>query len=439
VAFLPAKIDSVVREKISGAGRVKALLRLFYILIEGFFDEQLSLKASGLVYITLLALVPLFTVSFALLKAFGVNTQLEITLYYFLEPLGERGTDISYNIIRFVEHMNIAVLGGVGLSVLMYTVVSTISRIESALNSIWNVRETRRLSQKFSNYLSTLLVGPVLGFTALSLIVSLKSAYVVTRLLSLPGIGSLVYILAKAFPYLLAWAAFTLIYIFLPNTRVTLRSALTGGGFAALSWGVIGWAFATFVASSSKYSAVYSGLAALFLFIRWLYWNWSILLAGARVAYYQQHPAHFFQGGADVTGRLRERTALQLVTLIARKFYSGEDPPNATSIAALLGIPADQFHSVTSSLIRAGILETACDDQPVYLFRKSPETITLAEVIKAVDTLPDDTGYHHALHPAEPAIEAVLTRMDNAVSGSLSAETVKDLIRGPGSTPSEND
>jgi membrane protein len=433
VAFLPAKIDAVVREKISGGGRGKALLRLFYVLIEGFFDEQLSLKASGLVYTTLLAIVPLFAVSFSLLKAFGVNTQLEITLYYLLEPLGDKGTDISYNIIRFVEHMNVAVLGAIGLSVLMYTVISTISRIESALNSIWYVRETRRLSQKFSNYLSLLLVGPVLGFTALSLIVSLKSAFVVTKLLSLPGIGSVVYALAKAFPYLLAWAAFTLIYIFLPNTRVTLKSALTGGGFAALSWGIIGWAFATFVASSSKYSAVYSGLAALFLFVMWLYWNWSILLAGARVAYYQQHPAHFLHRREEVTGRTRERTALQLVTLIARKFYSGEDPLNTTSIAALLGIPADQLNSVTSSLVRAGVLEAAGDDQPLYLFRKSPGTITLAEVIKAVATQSEDVEYHPALYPADPEIEEVLKRMDNAISDSLSAETVKDLVRAPGS------
>ena len=433
MAFLPARIDGVVREKISGAGRFKSLLRLFYVLIEAFFDEQLSLKAAGLVYTTLLAIVPLFTVSFALLKAFGVNTQLEITLYYFLEPLGERGTDISYNIIRFVEHMNVAVLGVIGLSVLLYTVISTVSRIESALNSIWYVSETRRMSQKFSNYLSTLLVGPVLGFTALSLIVSLKSAFVVTKLLSLPGVGSLVYAIAKAFPYLLAWAAFTLIYIFLPNTRVTLRSALTGGGFAAISWGIIGWAFATFVASSSKYSAVYSGLAALFLFIMWLYWNWSILLAGARVAYYQQHPASFLRGREEVTGRMRERTALQLVTLIARKFYSGEDPPHAASIAALLGISADQLHSVTSGLIRAGLLEAAGDNQSVYLFRKSPETITLAEVIKAAGRPGEDAESHPPIFPAAPEIEAVLTRMDNAVSDSLSAETVKDLVLPAGS------
>jgi membrane protein len=435
VAFLPAKIERVVREKISGEGRGKYILRLLYVLVEGFFDEQLSLKAAGLVYTTLLALVPLFTVSFALLKAFGVNTQLEITLYYFLEPLGEKGTDISYTIIRFVENMNVAVLGVIGLSLLMYTVISTISRIESALNSIWYVRENRRLSQKFSNYLSTLLVGPVLGFTAVSLIVSLKSAFVVTKLLSLPGAGSLVYALAKAFPYLLAWAAFTLIYIFLPNTRVTLKSALTGGAFAAISWGIIGWTFATFIASSSKYSAVYSGLAGLFLFVMWLYWNWSILLAGARVAYCQQHPAYFLYGRETATGRMRERTALQLVSLIAGKFYSGEDPPDAASASAQLGVPPDLVQSVTSGLVNAGILQAAGDDKNVYLFWKSPETISLAEVIKAADIRSEDVGYSPLLYPAEPEIEKVLTRMDTAISDSLSAETVKDLVRASGHKP----
>lgn len=428
--FLPAKIDDLVRKKIAEGGRIKSFLRLLYVLIDGFFDGQLSLRAAGLVYITLLALVPLLTVSFALLKAFGVNTQLEITLYYFLEPLGEKGSDISYTVIRFVEHMNVAVLGAVGLSTLLYTVISAISKIESAVNSIWHVGETRHLGQKFSNYLSIVIVGPVFGFTAFSLMVSLKSAYVVKQLLSVPGIGSLAYNAARAIPYLLATIAFTLLYAFLPNTRVRFRSALAGGCFAAASWGVIGWAFTSFVVSSSQYSAVYSGLAGLFLFVMWLYWNWLVLLAGARVAYYHQHPGYFrSEAGEQMTGRMRERTALRLVALIAGNFYSGRGPLDAASITTTLGVPAHAIQDVISALVRSGVLAATATDPPAYIFMKDPDATSLAEVMNAVRTGDEDVPLHPAYYPAEPEIEAILIKIDEAVSASLSKDTLKDLGR----------
>ena len=428
--FLPAKIDDLVRKKIAEGGRIKSFLRLVYVLIDGFVDGELSLRAGGLVYITLLALVPLLTVSFALLKAFGVNTQLEITLYYFLEPLGEKGADISYTVIRFVEHMNVAVLGAVGLSTLLYTVISAISKIESAVNSIWHVEETRHLRQKFSNYLSIVIVGPVFGFTAFSLMVSLKSAYVVRQLLSVPAIGPLAYNAARALPYFLAAMAFTLLYAFLPNTRVKFSSAMAGGCFAAVSWGVIGWAFTSFVVSSSQYSAVYSGLAGLFLFVMWLYWNWLVVLAGARVAYYHQHPAYFQHGARkSISGRIRERVALRLVSLIARNFYSGRGPLDVASIAAILGVPAVIIQEMISVLVKSGLLAATAGEPPAYLFTKDPEATSILEVIRAASAVGEDMLSDRSHHSAEPEIEAVLIKIDDAVSASLSKDSVKDLAR----------
>ncbi len=432
--FLPIKIDDIVRRKIMGGGRGKSFLRLLYVLIEGFFDEQLSLRASSLVYTTLLTFVPLLAVSFSVLKAFGVNTRLEIMLYYFLEPLGEKGADISFTVIKFVEHMNVAVLGVVGLSTLMYTVISTISKIEASLNFIWHERGTRPLSQKFSSYLSILLVGPVLAFTAFSLMVSFKSAYVVKHLLALPGIGRLTYEAGKVFPYILAWAAFALLYIFLPNTRVRLKSALAGGLFAAVSWGVMGWAFTSFVASSSQYSAIYSGLATLFLFVIWLYWNWLVLLSGARVACYHQHPAYFIRRGEErVTSRIRERTALRLAALIARNFYSDGRPMDAAALTEFLGIPASILQDVLSALVRNNVLTATAGDPPAYLFMKDPEAILLKALIEAVRKEGEDVFCHPALCTTEPEIEAILEKMDDAVYGSLEKETVKGLASVSGS------
>jgi membrane protein len=431
MSFLPAKIDDIVRKKIMDGGRGKSFLRFIYVLIEGFFDEQLSLWASSLVYTTVLTFVPLLAVSFSVLKAFGVNARLEIMLYHFLEPLGEKGIEISFTVIKVMEHMNVAVLGVVGLSTLMFTVISTISKTEAALNSIWHVKGTRPMSQKFSSYLSVLLVGPVLVFTAFSLMVSLKSTYVVKHLLAVSVMGPLAYVAGKVFPYLLAWTAFTLLYIFLTNTLVRFKSALAGGLFGAVAWGVLGWAFTSFVASSSQYSAIYSGLATLFLFVIWLYCNWLVLLAGARVACYHQYPAYFIHADEETSsGRLKDRDTLRAVALIARNFYSGGRPLNTASLAAALGTPVYILRDLLSSLVLGGVLTTTADDPPAYLFTKDPAIISLMTVLEAAGAENRDLSCLQGRCPVEPEIEAIIAKMNEAVAHAIEKETVKDLARG---------
>jgi membrane protein len=432
--FLPKKIDASVRKRIGDAGgphrRFKTVLRLVYALAEGFFDEQISLRAASLVYTTLLAFVPLVAVSFSVLKAFGVNTRLEIMLYYFLEPMGEKGIDISLTVIKFVEHMNVAVLGAAGLSMLLYTAVSAVSKIESALNHIWHVTASRSLKQRFSSYLNVLLVGPVLGFTAISIIVSLKSAHILKHLFPSSSAGYLAYTAGRVFTYLLVSAAFTLIYLFLPNTKVRLRPALAGGCFAGVTWGVMGWAFASFVASSSKYSAIYSGIAALFLFVIWLYWNWLVVLAGARVSFYYQHPGYFTRPeGFGAQGPGRERVALSAAALIARNFYSGGWPMEAASLAARLGILTSTLQDVLSALVKSGVLVAGDDEPHAYLPAMDPGTISLKAIVEAVRSGTGGAVSAERGVLSESAVEDVLREMDDAVSASLSTKTLKDLVR----------
>jgi membrane protein len=404
-------------------------MRLAYVLADSFFNKEISLMAAGLVYTLLLTLVPLLAVAFSLLKAFGVGARLEIMLYYFLEPLGQQGVDISMAIISFVEHINVAVLGAVGLVSLLYTVVSTVSKVESALNSIWQVEETRPLGQRFSAYLSILLVGPVLIFAATSLIVSLKSGFVVSWILRLPGIGPLLYLAGRIFPYMLVSTAFALIYLFMPHTHVRLQSALAGGLYAGVTWGVIGWAFASFVAGSSQYSAIYSGLAALFLFLIWVYWNWVVLLAGAKVAFIHQHPAYFTsETGLTATQGFRERTALHLLALIGQNYYAGKQPLDSGSLSSEVGLPVSLLNEILSPLMQGGMLAVTSGTPPAYIFPRDPETISLHEVIaclrqEALSCIPESE------RPADDSgIEALMKDIDRAIASALGTRSVKSLV-----------
>ncbi|MFA9614334.1 MAG: YihY/virulence factor BrkB family protein, partial [Deltaproteobacteria bacterium] len=264
--------------------RLTRVLRVFYVVIRDLLEGQLTLRAMSLVYTTLLAMVPLLAVSFSVLKGFGVHNQIEPLLLNFLRPMGERGVEMSSRIIGFVDSVRAGVLGSVGFALLIYTVISLIQKIERACNDTWHVSRSRPLSQKFSDYLSVILIGPVLVFTALGITASVMSTAVVQKMVAIKVFGSLMELATTLVPYLLVIAAFTFVYIFIPNTRVRFRSALTGGLVAGVLWETSGWAFASFVVKSSNYTAIYSGFAILIMFMIWLYLSWLIVLVGASVA-----------------------------------------------------------------------------------------------------------------------------------------------------------
>jgi YihY family inner membrane protein len=197
------------------------LLRVLVAVVRGPFDGQLNLEVTALVYRTLLSIVPLLAVAFSVLKAFGVQYRIEPLLVQMLSPLGPGGAEVATRIVEFVSTLGVSVLGAVGLKGLFYTVVSVIEKTEDALNRIWHVRRSRTLMRKFSDYLSILLVGPVLVFAALGIIASAQNNRLVQRVIALtPFKPETVAVVWQLAPFVLLGAAFTLLYRFLPYARV---------------------------------------------------------------------------------------------------------------------------------------------------------------------------------------------------------------------------
>lgn len=440
MASIGEKIDSFFVRKLWKADaasvdkamsfKIKAF-RLIYVIIKGFSEEQLILRAMSLVYTTLLSFVPLLAVSFSVLKAFGVHTRFLIFLYYFLEPLGDSGIDLSMKIIGFVENVKISVLGSIGLSALIYTVISTIQKIESALNYIWSIKGTRGFSQRFSNYMSVLLVGPVLIFSAIGITTTLMSSTIMKNLMAIQMLGSVMYMLSSLAPYLLIAAAFTLIYILLPNTRVRFRPALAGGIAAAVLWQTIGWIFTSFVVSSAQYSAIYSGFATLILFLIWLYWNFITLLIGARVSFYTQHPQLLDAGSKAMTlsDRLKEKLALAIMFLVGQSFHTGKQQWKFASLAQKLGMPSEFVREVLTILQGKGLLVSTQSEPPAYLPAKDLEMITLNEIIRAVRISGEDTHISAKSLASVPEVDVIIKYIEEAITLSLDKQTLKDLVQ----------
>jgi len=403
-----------------------APIRFSYVLVRDLAQGQLNLRAMSLVYTTLLSLVPLLAISFSVLKGFGVQNQMQPLLQNLLAPLGDQGAEITNQIIGFVDNMKVGVLGAVGLGLLIWTVVSLMQKIEASFNFAWRVTQVRPFARRFGDYLSVILVGPVLAFSSLGATASLAALDLGDFAAVAPVLRTVVGIV----PYLLIVAAFTFIYSFMPNTKVTLKAAFVGALVAGLLWNVAGWAFASFVVGSGRYTAIYSAFATLILFLIWLYVSWLILLVGAAIGYYVQHPeAVTSHGGREVRpgGATREALALMFALRAARDHISGE-APTCDELAADARLPINAVASVIGALERAHILVATADEPPRYLPGRAIDAIPLKSVLDAVRRA-DADGAGEARQAAMPGeVATLMAEIERGAESALAGRTLADVV-----------
>ena len=402
------------------------LLRILLLVGRDLSRGMITLRAMSLVYTTLLSFVPLLAVSFSVLKGFGVHNQIEPFLLELLQPLGEQGAEIAGRIVDFVERVNIRVLGALGVAMLLFTVMSLIHKIEAAFNFTWRIHGARRLSQRFSNYLSVVLVGPVLVFAAMALTATLKSQAVQ----NLPWLSEGLWIVGILLQYVMIIGAFTFVYLLVPNTRVHFRSALYGAVIAGLSWRAAGLLFAGFAAQSTSYTAIYSSFAILLLFMIWLFVGWLILLVGASIAYYHQHP-EMLRWEAEMTEpppKLREALMLQLMRRIAQAFARGDAQAVADdSLMKQLGLGRELTLRLLRELQQAGLIQRA--ESGHWLPARALDRIRLVEILRVARE-----GADHAMlagYPAEDAVATLLRACEDCFEARLGGETLKDWIESP--------
>jgi membrane protein len=404
--------------------------RLVYAVGRDLADGQLTLRAMSLVYTTLLSLVPLLALSFSVLKAFGVHNQVRPALLAFLAPLGTKGAQITEQVIGFIDNIRVGVLGAVGLGMLIYTVTALLQKIELSFNFVWRVKRARPLAQRFSQYLSVLTIGPVLVFSAIGITASFMSSTVVQSLLAIEPFGTLIDVVGHLVPYLLVIAAFALIYLLMPNTRVRLGSALVGALVAGVLWQSLGWGFATFVTASTQYTAIYAGFAIVIVSMIWLYLNWLIVLIGASLAYYHQNPGQLASRRREprLSARVREKLALLLVALIGRHYCRGESPWTAEMLAARLAMPVNAVEPMLQLLLEHGILAETAAEPPAYLPARALESLPVTALLDIVRGADEDGGIGFAGLAHEPEVESMLGRFDAAVRASLADRTLRDLV-----------
>jgi len=384
----------------------------------------------SLVYTTLLSIVPLLALSFSVLKAMGAHNEIEPFLFQFLAPLGDQGIQIGENIIGFIDNIKVGVLGSVGLGLLIYTVLSLVQKIENAFNMIWHVEATRSIGERFSSYLSVILIGPVMMVSALGMTATVMNSSIITYFAAIEPFGSLIVMATKLLPYLMVMGVFAFIYMFVPNTRVRLSAASIGAIVAGFLWETSGVLFATFVVNSTKYTAIYSSFAVVIMLLIWLYISWLILLFGSNLAFYVQNPSSLrvSREGFEISNRVKERLALLLMQMIGDKHYTGEEPPSLTDLTNEISAPHTVVRYVLNKLIDQHLVVETNDSPVAYLPTKSLDVLMLSDVIKAVRTAEEEHFLAASVLTLPSNSLGVADGIDAAIETSLGSKTVRDLV-----------
>lgn len=342
-------------------------LRIFLLAIRRFYADKCELRASALTFYSLLSIVPVVAMAFGVAQGFGLEKMLEAQVLARLEGQPEVAARILDFARTLLENTKGGAIAGVGVVVLFWTVVKVLGNIESSFNDIWGIKKARTLERKLADYLSVMMISPVLLITASSVTVLLTTqiASMVERLSFLGHAATIIVFLLRLLPYAVIWVLFTFMYAFMPNTKVQLKSALFGGIVAGTLYQFIQFAYIRFQIGVSNYGAIYGSFAALPLFLVWLQLSWLIVLFGAEISFARQNVAAFeFEADCSRLSHPFKRIVALIITHhCVKAFLNAQKAPTAEEIAKELEIPIRLVRSTLVELTEAKILSEVCTSE----------------------------------------------------------------------------
>jgi membrane protein len=401
-------------------------LRFPAALIRDWLRGEINTRAMSLAYTTLLSLVPLMVFSFAILKGLGARGDLRLILNEFFRPMGTAATELTDSVLQFVANMRGELLGSLGLAFLVYTVITTIQKVEASFNFVWRVERPRSFGRRFTEYLSVMILGPILLAVAIGLLGSAEHSPFAQWLHAVAPLAVVLGILGQVVPYAIVAVVFTVMYSFIPNTHVQFRAALIGGLTAGIIWALVGKIYTAVILYSSQLVAVYTGFAIVLTTLIWVYMSWLILLIGAQLAFYVQFPQYLRHGQDDIElcDSDREQAGLSIMYLIGRDYGTGKSYWTAGRLAAELDIPGIAMAPVLARLERGGLIVATEKEQ--FLPGRDPGGILLSDILDALRNL--QTGRLTVeMHPVAAAVQ-VMGGVEAAMRLQLGAQSLKDLI-----------
>ena len=367
-------------------------LRIIILAFRGYDEDRCLLRASSLTFYTLLSVVPVVAMFFGVAKGFGFEKRLEKQLFERFPGQEEiLGQVISFA-NSLLEQTKGGLIAGVGLLVLFWSVLKVLGHIEMALNDIWEIKQQRSWGRKFSDYLSIMLIAPILVLMSGSatVFITTQVTQIAQKVELLGVISPLISFLLKFAPYVLIWALFTILYIIMPNTKVNLRAGLLGGVVAGTLYQIAQGIYISFQIGAARYHAIHGSFAALPLFLMWVQISWWIVLFGAELSFANQNvdTYEYEPDSLKVSPGFKKLLTLQIAHLLIKKFANGDKPLTDIQISDQLAMPIRLVHSILFDLVASDLvseIRTKADKEFAYQPARDINKMTIQYVLQALD------------------------------------------------------
>lgn len=370
-------------------------LRVLALAAQGFFRNDCARSAAYLTYYSLLNIVPLLAVAFAVSKGFGLEKLIENRIVQLAQEANWQA-EATDQLLRFsqslLQQTKGGVIAGVGVILLFYTVISILGKVEETLNTTWDVRKARTFARKIGDYLTLMMLGPILFVTSssITILVASKLNDLIRDYSVLGPFSTAILFSMKIFSYLSIWLLLMALYILMPNTRVKPRSAFIGGVVGGTAYLMVQWVYIKFQIGISGYGAIYGSFAALPLLLVWLQWSWMIVLFGAEVAHacehhetYGFHPDH-----SKIRSTDKKILVVRVFHSIVQAFSGPERALTAIQISRHLEIPLGLVQQVLAELIDVGLVakvDKTGSRFPAFQPARSTEDMTIKNVLDIYD------------------------------------------------------
>jgi membrane protein len=424
------------RLQIAGFSRKKSILirqlRIIILALRGFDEDRCFLRASSLTFYFLFSIVPLLAMVFGIAKGFGIEKVLEEQIMQKFQGQEEIIAQLIQFSHTFLQQTKGGIIAGLGIVLLIWTVIRVLSNIENSFNEIWGIKKGRSLGRKFSDYLAIIFICPVLLVVPGSITI-LVAGYLKTIMEKFPvlsTLGPLVMLSFKLAPYIIIWLVFSFLYSFMPNTKVKLKAAILGGVVAGTIYQVVQWGYINFQVGAARYGAIYGSFAAVPLFLAWIQISWLIVLFGAEISFaYQNVETYEFERDClQISHSFKNLISLRIAHLIIKNFSSGGESLTASQISRKLEVPIRLVNDILYELVESGILAEVKKGEKSDLFyhpARDPEILTVKYIVDALE----ESGSHN--------IPIVKSEELNRIAQSL--KTFSDITeKSPANIPLKN-
>lgn len=360
-------------------------LRLPILAGLGLLRNRSYVQAASLAYVTILAMIPLLALLFAILKSLGIQRLLAA---YLTDRLAPGSHEFAVQILEYVEGTQVTSLGVFGVIWLLAALIFLMTDVEVSFNLTWQVPRTRTWSRRLSDYLSIFLLLPILMAVAISLSSGLLSQPDLRRFLSNFMPEAFFWATSSLISLGLLWVAFTFIYLVMPNTRVQFIAALLGGVIGGTLWQAAHYLFAWFQGMATYYNAIYGALYHLLFLVMWIFWSWLVVLFGNEMAFAYQNLPRLTLGwrqARETREPVDEYLALTALLAICGRYIRREPLVTREELAEALASPDSLAQRVLTALVDCRlVLETGEADprRPTALVpAQPPDQMRVGEVL----------------------------------------------------------